>query len=412
MYRKTINLLVEFSIPLILGVIFALVWANIDPDSYHHFIHYPLLGDNFKILGYTLDLHFLVNDIFMVLFFGIAAVEITQSLSPGGDLNPISKAVNPLMATLGGILGPVAAFFLFCTLFPIDSLVETINSTLAISENISRSDVLNGWGIPTATDIALAWLVARLVFGKSHPAVSFLLLLAVADDAIGLGIIAVFYPDPVHPVEVQYLLLTLLGMALAFGLRKAKVNNMWWYLILGGIPSWLGLIMSHLHPALALVAIVPFMPNSQKFQNDHLFEDDIKHEDSTLVVFEHRFKYIVDFGLFGFGLANAGVGFSIINSLTWIILLSLIVGKTVGIWGFSAIAEKMGSPLPTGMNHKSLFVAGLIAGLGLTVALFVSGEAYTNPTLQGAAKMGALFSAFALVLAMIAGKILKIEKKN
>ncbi len=72
-----------------------------------------------------------------------------------------------------------------------------------------------GWGIPTATDIALAWLVARAVFGKGHPAINFLLLLAVADDAIGLGIIAVFYGDPSNPARPEWLGLVAAGMAIA-----------------------------------------------------------------------------------------------------------------------------------------------------------------------------------------------------
>lgn len=139
----------------------------------------------------------------MVFFFAIAAVEIVQSLSPGGDLNPLKKAVNPLMATMGGVLGPVAVYLL-------------LNSI------IGSPEYLRGWGIPTATDIALAWLVARFVFGDKHPAVSFLLLLAIADDAIGLVIIAIFYPDPVNPVEPIWLLVTLAGMAISFILRKKE----------------------------------------------------------------------------------------------------------------------------------------------------------------------------------------------
>src|SRR5699024_1541828 len=115
--------------------------------------------------------HWLVNDIFMVFFFGIAAVEIVEAMLPGGALNPPSKAVNPLFGTLGGVLGPVAVYFALSYMIGGDQ-TEAINK---------------GWGIPTATDIALAWLVARVVFGESHPAVNFLLLLAVADDAIGLG---------------------------------------------------------------------------------------------------------------------------------------------------------------------------------------------------------------------------------
>src|SRR6266511_2507586 len=93
--KHHVNLLRQFSIPLILGVAAALVWANYAPQSYHHFTHDPLLG--------SLSFHFLSNDIFMVFFFGIAAVEITQSCLPGGELNPPRKAINPLFATVGGI---------------------------------------------------------------------------------------------------------------------------------------------------------------------------------------------------------------------------------------------------------------------------------------------------------------------
>ncbi|PIE91189.1 MAG: sodium:proton antiporter [Acidobacteria bacterium] len=400
--KRTINLLQEFSIPLIAGVLLAIAWANINPEGYAHFLHYPFFGHDFKILGHELNFHFLFNDIFMVFFFGIAAVEITQSVLPGGSLNPISKAVNPLMGTLGGVIGPVGVFFLLCYVLPMDGL---------LTGNIDMPTILNGWGIPTATDIALAWLVARLVFGNKHPAVSYLLLLAVADDAIGLGIIAIFYPDPNHPVEVYYLGLTLLGMAISFGLNKMNVKNMWLYLITGGLLSWLGLIMAHLHPALALVFIVPFMPADKdpSHHHDQLFDEE-QQDHSTLVHFEHSFKLFVDFGLLGFGIANAGVVFSNINNITWIILASLLIGKTIGITLFGYGAHLAGSKLPDGMNIRTLIVAGVVAGLGLTVALFVAGEAYTDLGLQGAAKMGALFSAAAAVVALILGKVLAIKK--
>ena len=121
---------------------------------------------------------------------------------------------------------------------------------------------MGGWGIPTATDIALAWLVARIVFGANHPAVSFLLLLAVADDGLGLGIIAIFYPDPVNPVQPVFLLLVLMAVVVSYVLRAFGQKGFWVYLLLGGIPSWLGLYLAHLHPALALVAVVPFMPTA------------------------------------------------------------------------------------------------------------------------------------------------------
>ena len=111
-------------------------------------------------------------------------------------------------------------------------------------------------------------------------------------------------------------------------------------------------------------------------------------------------------------MANAGVLFAGINNVTWIILLSLLAGKTIGIVFFGYGAQLLGFKLPEGMDIRSLTVAGLVAGLGLTVALFVSGEAYTNMTLQGAAKMGALLSVAAAPLAIFLGKVFMIEKKN
>ena len=184
-FGKTLNILQEFSLPLIFGVIAALIAANVDYHAYHVVVDY-VFGEGAEILGHPITAHFLINDIFMVFFFGIAAKEITEACLPGGDLNPPSKAINPLLGTLGGVFGPVGTYFLMLHLL--------------YDGHADFDAVANGWGVPTATDIALAWLVARVVFGAKHPAVNFLLLLAVADDAIGLGIIAVFYGDPNNPL--------------------------------------------------------------------------------------------------------------------------------------------------------------------------------------------------------------------
>src|SRR5690606_29817358 len=136
-----------------------------------------------------------------------------------------------------------------------------------------------------------------------HPAVSFLLLLAVADDALGLAIIAIFYPDPLHPTEPIFLGLIALGMVLAYALRKKDVQNFWPYVLVGGGVSWAGLYFAHLHPALALVPIVPFMPN--RGMDEGLFEEGTHGAiyTDTLNKFEHFFKAPVDFGLLTFGLA-------------------------------------------------------------------------------------------------------------
>ena len=381
MVKKRINLLREFSVPLLAGVVTALVWANYAPEEYHYFLHNHFLG--------PLSFHFLTNDIFMVFFFGIAAVEITQSFLPGGDLNPVKKAVNPLMATLGGVIGPAFVY-------------------LALNHFIGSAELLRGWGIPTATDIAFAWLVARTVFGVDHPAISFLLLLAVADDGIGLAIIAVFYPDPLLPVAPLWLFLTIGGMLAAYALRKLQAASYWPYVLLGGGLSWAGLFKAHLHPALALVFIIPFLPHAKK-EKKHLFEEDMADR-SSIARFEHEWKIIVDFGLFMFGLANAGVEFSRIGTATWLVVAALLAGKTVGIFSLGVLAEKLGFPLPRSVGKKELLVVGIIGGFGFTVALFVAGEAFTDPTLQGAAKMGAMLSCLSGFIAVAAGRLLKIRK--
>ncbi len=380
---KALHYIRRYSLPLIAGVIVALLWANIHPASYQAFVFTEIVGN--------INFHFLIQNIFMAFFFAIAAVEITQSFLPGGDLSPIRKAINPLMGTIGGILGPVAFFFLFNAL-------------------MGSPEYGKGWAIPTATDIALAWMLARFVFGNKHPAVAFLLLLAVVDDGIGLAIIAIFYPDPSMPFEALWLLLTLLGVVIAFVLRKRNVNNYWPYLIIAGVLSWIGLYNAGISPALSLVFIVPFLPHL--CESDGGIRQDTAPAVAALNKFDHQWSGFVDYGLFFFGIANAGVLLGAVGPLTWIVLLSLICGKIVGITSFSLLASKMGFPLPTGMGAKELVTASLVAAMGLTVALFISDVAFTDLAIQGAAKMGALFSAIVFILALVLGKILKIKKMN
>ena len=411
-----ISILQQFSIPLIIGVIAGLVFANIDIHAYEDMVDFHIFGDNTKIFGKAVTVHFLVNEIFMVFFFGIATKEITESVLPGGALNPIPKAINPLMGTLGGVLGPAGLFFLLAWIF--------------YGGGSDLSTVAKGWGIPTATDIALAWLVARVVFGGSHPAVNFLLLLAVADDAIGLGIIAVFYPDPQYPVAPSWLLLVVAGMAVAYVMRRVHVSQWPVYILIAGGLSWVGLVKSSIEPALALVVIVPFLPGSQTthetFEHAHHGASDatptpvvpeetahealeLHHQHAPLDHFEHQLKLPVDFGLFFFAFMNAGVAFASITQVTFIVLISLLVGKTVGITLFSWIGTRFGFPLPEGMGVKHLFVAAIVAGLGLTVALFVAGKAYEDPVFQDPAKMGAVLSASAAAVAFIFGRLLRVK---
>lgn len=416
--KKTLQILQDFSIPLIAGVVVAMIIANMNPEFYNALIHLSVAdlwsfftGELDREAGlaasesgwrYYTRLHFLANDIVMAFFFGIAAKEITEACLPNGALNPVSKAVNPLFGTIGGVLGPVGVF-------------------LGLNAITGNDAWKNGWGIPTATDIALAWLVARLIFGNGHSAVSFLLLLAVADDAIGLGIIAVGYPNPLYPTVWSNLMWLIPAMGIALGLRLCNVRSWVPYIVIGGALSWWGLYTAHLHPALALVFIVPFLPGPKKdlglFVESADYGEQVDahghhHEHSPLENFEHHMKLPIDFGLFFFALANAGVPFSEVNGLTWILLAALLVGKTIGIVGCSWLAVKLGFPLPAGMQMRHLFVTGLIAALGLTVALFVSEQAFVDPTLRGAAKMGAVLSAVAALVAWIAARALGIRPIN
>lgn len=374
--KNQLNLLREFSVPLVVGVCFALSWANVAPEQYHAFLHGPVFAG--------VSLHFLTNDLFMTLFFGIAAVEITQSCLPGGDLHPLKRAVNPLLATAGGVLGPVAVYLLSNAVFG--------------SPQLAR-----GWGIPTATDIALAWLAARFIFGKGHPAIAFLLLLAIADDAVGLAIIAIFYGDPHTPAQPAWLGLTAAAMVLCFLLRRLRVMNYWPYLLLAGPLSWIGLFHAHLHPALALVFVIPFLPHPST-ESGHMF--DLDPADLTpLARFEHDWKLVVDLGLFLFGLVNGGVPFHDFGTVTWLVVASLLAGKTIGVFCFSMLALKLGFPLAKGMGTREVLAAGMVAGIGFTVALFVAGEAFTDPVVSGGAKMGAMLSVFAFIPAAMVARL-------
>ena len=110
-----------------------------------------------------------------------------------------------------------------------------------------------------------------------------------------------------------------------------------------------------------------------------------------------------------FSLANAGVQFSSVGTVTWLVLTALLAGKTLGIFSFGWLATRLGFGLPHGMTLRDLVVAGMIAGTGFTVALFVAGEAFTDPVVQGAAKMGAMLSLIAAFLGLIIARLLSIR---
>lgn len=418
-FSRGFNLLREFSVFLLIGTALALAWANLDPSGYTAFVSDPLLAEHtlsawteagglFGTLAaiyegianllthgepHHFTFHFIVNDLFMVLFFGIAGKEVAESFLPGGALSSVRKASMPVVATMGGVIGPILLFFALYSILQLDPVVT------------------NAWAVPAATDIAYSWLFAGLIFGRAHPAVTFLLVLAVLDDMIGMLIIATYYTPEVH---VAWLGLLVLALVICEIMRRSGVQHYWPYLLFGGTLSWFGLHYTGVHASLALVPIVPFMPHAQRDYG--LFvESDYEHD--TMNRFEHMFAPIVDVGLFTFGLANAGVALnaeSFTGAATWVIFSALLFGKTIGISVFSLVGDRFGLNLPERMTQPQVVVLGCTAGIGFTVALFVATVsmqvAPIDPTTGDMLKLGALLSFTAGPVAWLLSKYFKVER--
>ncbi len=430
-----IRFLFENSLFLIVGAVAGLVWANYDPESYDAFKHleiWPFEETVEQVGGGAVEdggevaavpgepvavdagvaaegavaaaagavggqgtqkhdhntLLFLINDILMALFFAIAAKEVWEALLPGGALSSRRKAATPLMATLGGMVGPAGLFLLGVWIFK--------------APELSR-----GWAIPCATDIAFSYMIARLIFGAGHPAIAFLLLLAIADDAAGLMILAAFYPQA-EPAPM-WLLVTVGAVVLGFVLRKFRLQSFWWYLLIPGVLSWYSMLKAGLHPALGLVPIIPTMPHAHTDLG--VFAREELNRDDTLNAFEHWWKNPVELILGLFGLVNAGVVFSNVGLATWLVLVGLLVGKPLGVAVFTWIGQKMFRlEIPNGMGYREVITIGMIAGIGFTVALFVATAAFPPGTALDAAKMGALASFFAAVLAYVFARAVGIRR--
>ena len=407
----------DYSILLVIGAALGLAWANLDPHSYHAFIDATLLhggpvghlevapdGSTHRVL----TLHYLVNDVLMALFFAIAGKEVWEAVALRDGALRGRKALTPLIATAGGMIGPVVVYLL---------------GALAIGQ---FGNLAHGWAIPTATDIAFSYLVGRIVFGAGHPAVMFLLLLAIADDAGGLLILAVFYPQ--GDLAPAWLLLSLAAAVAVYLLANrlprvmdarngdvrwctfARDRLSFWPYLIAGCLSWYGFQMAGIHPALGLLPIIPAIPHSDV--EFGIFAEEEDRLPDLLNRMEHGLKPPVEVVLFLFGLANAGVEFSAIGAATWLVLLGLTVGKPLGITLFGVFAVRsLGLGLPPGMATRDLFVVGCVAAIGFTVALFVAGVAFVPGPVQDAAKMGALFSFGASAIAIIAGRVLGVEKR-
>ena len=250
-------------------------------------------------------------------------------------------ALDLLAAAVGGMVAPALIY-------------------VALSSIVGPANLRRGWAIPCATDIAFSYLAVVAVFSRTHPALPFLLLLAIADDAMGLIVLAVFYPSG----DVSVLLLAALlipAVVLAWLLRKAGVASFWAYLAGPGVLSWAGLLAGGLHPALALVPIVPFMPHEHSDITTFGRRKVVRL--ATLQQFEHWWKVPVQIVLFFFGLVNAGVMLSSVGAGTWIVLVSLLAGKPIGILSFTYFSVKAGLRAPGGLTYMHTAVVGVAAAI-------------------------------------------------
>jgi NhaA family Na+:H+ antiporter len=371
---QVFQFILDNSLLLLGGAVLGLVWANADPGGYTEF---------------TRVTRPFVNDVAMVFFFGLVMKEVYEAMLPGGPLSQPAEAAMPVLAAVGGMAAPALIYILFVT-------------------SLGRADeLMRGWAIPCATDIAFSYLVARLIFRAGHPAIPFLLLLAIADDVLGLIVLAVFYPQAqINPG----LLLAGVGSGMlgAWLLRRSGVESFWVYVLGPGLASWIGLHLGGIHPALAIVPIVPFMPHGKS--DLKVFGSRPAIRLATMEQFEQWWRSPVQAILMGFGLVNAGVPFTSLGDVTAAVSISLIAGKPIGVAGATLIGELFGLRRPAGLNYRALTVMGVTAGIGFTVALFFTTASFPPGPILDEAKMGALLSFLAAPLALALAKTLGVSK--
>jgi Na+:H+ antiporter, NhaA family len=369
---KVANFILDNSLLLLAGTAVAVVWANVDLRGYDAVVH---------------PLHFWVNDVGMVFFFALAAKEVFEATLPGGPLASPRRVASPLAAAVGGMAVPALIY-------------------VALAWARGSADLIRGWAIPCATDIAFSAMVARVVFPSAHPAIPFLLLLAIADDALGLVILAVFYPSAdVSPWALAGLMTA--AILAATWLRRRGTQSFWPYVIGPGTLSWAGLFLGGFHPALALVPIVPFMPHCPADLG--LFDPREEYRPDTLNRFAHWWATPVQFVLLLFGFANAGVPFELIGPGTYYVLAGLLLGKPIGILLFSGAARLVGASLPPGLRVSDLLIVGVAASIGFTVSLFFATAAFPGGRGLAETKMGALLSFAAAPLAMAVARTVGVS---
>ncbi|PZR26128.1 MAG: Na+/H+ antiporter NhaA [Citrobacter freundii] len=307
-----------------------------------------------------------INDGLMAIFFFLAGMEIRQELM-SGELSSVSKAALPVSAAIGGMLIPAVIYALF-----------------------NKGTVYaGGWAIPASTDIAFSLGIASLL-GKRVPVSLkiFLTALAIIDDLGAIIIIALFYGEP---VKMFYLVGALAIIATLIMLNRQKIRFGIWHLLLG-LLLWYAVFNSGIHATVAGVVFAWMIPASK------------------LELFKHKLHYPVNFLIVPvFALANTAIilpeniGTSLSGSLSWGIILGLVIGKPVGIVTACYImVRNKKAQMPEGVSWMQLTGAGLLAGIGFTMSIFIAMLAFPEPQWQDAAKVAVLIASFIAIIFAIA----------
>jgi NhaA family Na+:H+ antiporter len=345
----------EYLLLLPLGAVIALAWANTAPDSY------------FRT---AFSLQFVVNDLLMALFFGLMMKEVVEATAAGGVLHPWRRAALPLVAA-GGLTVVPALVFAGLVPWP------------------DEPRLIEGWPAVFATDLALGYFVARVIFGR-HPAIPFFILLAVGANAFGVVALALTTPDSqLRPAVIGLLMPAALGFAGL--LRRMQVRSLWPYIVVAGGLSWCALYFGGFAPALALVPVVPFLPHARR--DPGFFVDADPSARDALSRFELWSRHPAQVALVLFGLVNAGVPLRALYLASTLTLpIATLVGKPIGLLAGAGLALALGLHLPHRIGWRELVVVGLISSVGFTVALFFAAVALGPGPVLSALRMGALVS--------------------
>ena len=335
-------------------LLFAAIIALVISNSTLSDLYFSTL-DKYLFIGindYGLKLSVLhwINDALMAIFFFFVTLEIKREFLQG-ELSNIKQALLPIIAAVGGMLVP-ALFYVFI--------------------NFGDNETLNGWAIPSATDIAFSLGVLSLL-GKRVPLSLkvFLTALAIIDDLGAIVIIALFYSGDLN---IKYLILMLLAFITLLVINKINVRKFLPYLIIG-IFLWDFTHNSGIHATIAGVLLAATIPHRRK-ENDF----------SLLIRIEHAISPYVAFGIMPiFAFANAGVSLeglslsSLLDKVPLGIVLGLFLGKQLGVFVFSYISIKTKiAQMPNNSNWYNLYGVGVLTGIGFTMSLFVGNLAFID----------------------------------